>query len=43
MLIVIAGRELCHKGISLRASASHHLVAAFEQIARDGNSAQDRD
>jgi hypothetical protein len=43
MLIVIAGREPCHKGISLRVSATHHWVAAFEQFARDDNSAQDRD
>jgi hypothetical protein len=43
MLIVIAGREPCHKGISLRLSATHHSVAAFERFARDANSAQDRD
>jgi hypothetical protein len=42
MLIVIAGREPCHKGISLLVSATHHSVVAFAQFACDGNSAQDR-
>jgi len=43
MLIVIAGRAPCHKGISLPVSATHLSVAAFAQFACDASSAQDRD
>jgi hypothetical protein len=42
ILIVIAGREPCHKAKPLRVSAADRLFAAFEPFAHDGSSAQDR-